>query len=170
MPELQEQFSAHTESREYWLRFFFFYGNRLNNPSSLITRESLAEIGSHNLFYIQAMDFEWWVRFTKKFSFGILEEPLVYYRRVSDPKVNVSSCSEEHDTRFYNEYMCIRHRFLMIWMTICLSAHSKIFSCIRIQKALRNFSVKRLSCCADRFSGLPGPPPRAFSAGETYGR
>ena len=111
MPELQEQFSAHTESREYWLRFFFFYGNRLNNPSSLITRESLAEIGSHNLFYIQAMDFEWWVRFTKKFSFGILEEPLVYYRRVSDPKVNVSSCSEEHDTRFYNEYMCIRHRF-----------------------------------------------------------
>ncbi len=111
LPELYQLFAAKNEPREAWLRFFFFHGNRLNNPSSLITYRSFAEIGPHNLFYIQAMDFEYWVRFTKKFSFGILEEPLVYYRRVADPQVNISSYSEVHDTRFYNEYNLIRYHF-----------------------------------------------------------
>ena len=111
LSHLHELFSAHTETREDWLRFFFFYGNRLNNPSSLVTHESMRQTGYHSLFYIQAMDFEWWVRFTKKFSFGILEEPLIKYRRLSDPEGNISSYSETHDTRFFNEYMYIRYHF-----------------------------------------------------------
>ena len=111
MPELKKLYSSSTESREYWLRFFFFYGNRLNNPSSLVTYEAFSQIGRHSLFYIQGMDFEWWVRFAKRYSFGILEESLVYYRRVSDPEVNVSSDSEMHNIRFFNEHMFIRYHF-----------------------------------------------------------
>lgn len=111
MPDLKELFSASTETREYWLRFFFFLGNRLNNPSSLVESKTLEVIGGHNLFYIQATDMEWWVRFTQHFSFGILEEPLIRYRRILDSGNSVSSVTEEHDARFYNEYMQIRYHF-----------------------------------------------------------
>lgn len=111
LPELLEQFSAHTEDRKYWLRFFFFHGNRLNNPSSLITYKSFQQTGYHSLFYIQATDFEWWVRFTKKHSFGIIEEPLIKYRRILNSEINVSSISEIHNTRFATEYMYIRYHF-----------------------------------------------------------
>ena len=58
LSDLHELFSAHTGTREDWLRFFFFYGNRLNNPSSLVTYESMRQTGYHSLFYIQAMDFD----------------------------------------------------------------------------------------------------------------
>lgn len=111
LPALKELFSSHTDTREDWLRFFFFHGNRLNNPSALFRAEALPAVGPHSLFYIQATDMEWWVRFTKKFSFGILEEPLIRYRRILDSETNISSYSETHDTRFYNEHMHIRLHF-----------------------------------------------------------
>lgn len=111
LPELKELFSSHTDTREDWLRFFFFHGNRLNNPSALFKAEALSVVGPHSLFYIQATDMEWWVRFTKKFSFGILEEPLIRYRRLLNSEANISSYSETHDTRFYNEHMHIRFHF-----------------------------------------------------------
>lgn len=106
--ELRNLYASTTDTRENWLRFFFFYGNRLNNPSSLFYAYVIKNIGPHNEFYIQATDFEWWIRFTKKYSFGIIEEPLTQYRRL--PQSN-SSSSELHDTRFYNEYMHIRYHF-----------------------------------------------------------
>lgn len=109
LADLKKYFESSTDSREEWLRFFFFYGNRLNNPSSLIESSTIPVVGDHSLFYIQAMDMEWWVRFTKKFTFGIVEEPLVKYRRILSSDANVSSPSEEHDARFYNEYMHIRY-------------------------------------------------------------
>lgn len=108
---LQALYSSSTESREYWLRFFFFIGNRLNNPSSLIRADACRAVGAHNLFYIQATDMEWWVRFTKKFSFGILEEPLIRYRRFLHSQKSISSRSAEKDTRFFNEHMYIRYHF-----------------------------------------------------------
>lgn len=106
-----ELYQASTENQEYWLRFFFFYGNRLNNPSVLMHTKALNEVGPHNLFYIQAEDFEWWVRFTKKYCFGIIEEPLTYYRRPIGDTNSISSSTELHDTRFFNEYMMIRQHF-----------------------------------------------------------
>lgn len=111
LPELRNLFAANTDTREEWLRFFFFIGNRLNNPSSLVDARVLPEIGGHNLFYIQATDLEWWVRFTLKYSFGILEEPLLKYRRILSSDNNVSIASVEHDARFYNEHMQIRYHF-----------------------------------------------------------
>lgn len=111
LPQLKELYSSSTDTREDWLRFFFFYGNRLNNPSSLVAAHTIKEIGNHNEFYIQATDFEWWVRFTKKYSFGIIQEPLTQYRRILQNDASVSSSSESHNTRFYNEYMHIRYHF-----------------------------------------------------------
>lgn len=111
MKSLRDLYSPTMKTREDWLRFFFFYGNCLNNPSSLIYSDTISEVGMHNLFYIQAQDMEWWVRFAKKYSFGIIEEPLIKYRRVLKSEKNISGYSEIHDTRFFNEYMIIRYHF-----------------------------------------------------------
>lgn len=111
LSQLKELLSANTEDQKYWLRFFFFHGNRLPNPSSMVEAETISSIGGHNLFYIQATDMEWWVRFTQKYTFGVIEEPLMKCRRILNDDKNVSSYSETHDTRFYNEQMHIRYHF-----------------------------------------------------------
>ena len=92
-----------------WLRFFFFEGNRLCNPTSLFRSELIKTIGPHSLFYIQATDMEWWVRVAKKHEIGILEEPLVQYRRCAND--SISAESEDKTARFYNELMLIRYHF-----------------------------------------------------------
>lgn len=111
LPWLRELFACSTDTQEDWLRYFFFHGNRLNNPSSLVKADTLKVVGEHSLFYIQAIDMEWWVRFTQHFSFGILEEPLVRYRRILTSDSSVSSLSERNNARFFNEYMHIRYHF-----------------------------------------------------------
>ncbi len=104
-------FSSHTDTREEWLRFFFFKGNKLVNPSSLVTTQAAKAIGKHNSFMTQAPDLDWWVRFTKKFSFGVIEEPLVKVCISDDNESGYSAADNSRKIRFYNELMQIRYRF-----------------------------------------------------------
>jgi len=104
-------FLAQTNTREYWLRFFFFNGNRLCNSSAVFTAESYRNIGLHNLFYVQATDMEWWVRFTKKYAFAVMEEPLVRVRGDFNSTGRTSTNDDASRTRFVNEFECIRLHF-----------------------------------------------------------
>ena len=104
-------FSATTGTREEWLRFFFYKGNRLINPSSLVKTKALKKIGKHNPFYIQAQDMEWWVRFTKEFSFGVIQEPLMCIRVLGNNTTSYENENDSRRTRFYNEMMQIRYHF-----------------------------------------------------------
>lgn len=129
--------SSHTDTREAWLRFFFFNGNKLVNPSSMVRTEAARAIGKHNTFMTQALDMDWWVRFTKKYSFGIIEEPLVDYC-ISDD--SVSGSKDEDDSRrirFYNELMQIRYHFFD-------DMDSELFI-----RAFRDFFVCKDSCTED---------------------
>ena len=110
-PDFYELFRSETNTREYWLRYFFFNGNRLCNPSAVFTASSAAAIGPHNLFYIQATDFEWWVRFAKKYRFAVLPEPLIRYRGNFKDENKTSSKNEQTLTRYVNELACIRMHF-----------------------------------------------------------
>lgn len=108
---LRALLAYHTDTREDWLRFFFFAGNRLIHPSSMITIRAARELKKFNPFYLQALDMDWWIRFTKKFSFGVVEEKLINFRMHGK---NASNYGEEPDSRsfrFYNEMMQIRYRF-----------------------------------------------------------
>lgn len=112
MKDILAIFDASTDTREEWLRFFFYVGNRLLNPSSVVSMKALKEIGEHNVAFVQGHDFDWWVRFTKKYSFAILEERLLKYRRyTSENSSNTSARNSQNDVRFYNEYMSIRKHF-----------------------------------------------------------
>lgn len=110
-PDYYELFRAQTHTREHWLRYFFFHGNKLCNPSAVFTSSSCKAVGPHNLFYIQATDFEWWVRFTKKYSFAVIEEPLVLYRANFSDANKTSRNTETTVTRYTNELACIRMHF-----------------------------------------------------------
>ena len=105
-------FACQTETRKAWLRFFFFKGNRLSNPSSIVSMKAAKAVGKHDRFYIQAQDMDWWVRFTKKFSFGVIEEPLTQMRmREGGNTSNYGSRADSKTYRFYNEMMQIRYHF-----------------------------------------------------------
>ena len=107
----KDLFACHTDTREEWLRYFFYHGNRLNNPSSLVKTEAARAVGAHHPFYIQGQDMQWWVRFTKRYSFGVIEEPLVKLRRKAEDQARISSTTEANSARFYNECMLIRSHF-----------------------------------------------------------
>jgi len=112
LPQIKSLFEAYTKTREEWLRIFFFEGNHLNNPSSVVAMDACRAVGSHDPAFIQGQDFNWWTRFTKRFSFCILEEPLIHYRRfLGSDRSSVSSSDEGRDTRFYNEFMHLRYHF-----------------------------------------------------------
>lgn len=110
--EILEIFNASTDTREEWLRFFFYVGNRLLNPTSIVSMKALREVGDHNVAFVQGHDFDWWVRFTKKYQFAILEEALMKYRRyASAESKNTSARNNTNDIRFYNEHMSVRRHF-----------------------------------------------------------
>lgn len=91
----------------------FTNGNRLNNPSSIVAVDAMYDVGMHDPTYVQGQDFDWWIRYTKKYSFGIIEEPLVHVRRFleTEDRANTSAKSELCDARFYNEYMQMRYEY-----------------------------------------------------------
>ncbi len=123
-------FECHTDTREEWLRYFFYKGNRLNNPSSLITTESMNKTGKHHPFYVQGQDMQWWVRFTKNYSFGVIEKPLVKIRRIRDDNLRTSSTNESNTARFYNECVLMRlHFFDDMDDDLFISAFQKDFVC-----------------------------------------
>lgn len=108
LPDLYNLYDNRQESREAWLRFFFFYGNSLIQSSLLMRREVLDHLGDFNLAYVQAHDFDYFVRAAKYYEFGFLEEPLLKYRRNTEQN---SAVNPENDLRFFNEHMSIRRHF-----------------------------------------------------------
>lgn len=112
LPQISKLFQASNRTQEEWLTHFFFIGNCLNNPSSIVETSVIPTIGLHNPLYVQGHDFDWWIRFTKHYSFGIIEEPLIYYRRfIQAEHTNTSSTSEVTETRYYNECMQMRYHY-----------------------------------------------------------
>lgn len=91
-----------------WLKYFFFSGNTLIQSTLLMKREVLQSLGGFHLAYMQAHDFDFFVRAAKRYEFIFVEEPLVKYRRTE--KQN-SACNEEKNRRFFNEHMLIRRHF-----------------------------------------------------------
>lgn len=107
--QLYKLYANRQESRSHWLKFFFFFGNSLLQGSVLMRTEVIKEVGDFNLAYVQAHDFDFWVRAAKKcFNFGFVEEPLLAYRRMRNQN---SETNPENDLRFFNEYMNIRLHF-----------------------------------------------------------
>lgn len=105
-------FETKSETQKEWLRAFFYEGNCLCHSSVLMTRELADALGEFNRAYMQAHDFDYWVRAAKRCScMHVMQERLVSLRRYREETINNSACSVEQNTRFFNEYADIRKHF-----------------------------------------------------------
>lgn len=106
--DLYTLYNSRQENREEWIRFFFFVGNSLIQSGMMMRTALMRETGDFNLAYMQAHDFDYFVRLIKRTGFCFLEEPLIGYRRAESQN---SSYHPENDRRFFNEHMSIRRHF-----------------------------------------------------------
>lgn len=106
--ELYELYDNRQKNRSEWLKFFFFYGNSLIQSSILMKTEVVERVGLFNLAYVQAHDFDFFVRAARFYEFGFVEEPLLQYRRIQSQN---SEINPDNNLRFFNEHMNIRYHF-----------------------------------------------------------
>lgn len=102
-PELYKLFCLSFDSRKEWMRFFVHEGNCLIHPSVMLRSSVIRQVGFHDIFFLQALDYEWWMRFLLKSEIQVCQEKLTYYRWDNNPEVKISSEGEKSNTRFFNE-------------------------------------------------------------------
>ena len=97
---------SHKENitRYEWLNYFYRCENCLNECSMLMEKDVFFEFGGKNQLYYQLGDLRLWYLLCTKYSFYLLEEELVQYRRHG---ANLSEPSPEVIIR------CINERYLI---------------------------------------------------------
>lgn len=71
------------QSNGEWLNHFFFKGNCLAAPTAMVRKEILQKVGGFDRRFIQAHDFDLWVRIClERKNIYVLDERLVKYRRI----------------------------------------------------------------------------------------
>lgn len=108
-----EVFNVQNRSRFEWSRHFFYKGNALCAPSSLIRRECIPEVGLLNPAFANLPDFDLWVRICLKHNIKILDQKLVRFRKMSDNS-NASSDTGENNIRIRFEYGQVLNNYLAI--------------------------------------------------------
>lgn len=111
--QIENMFNAEeNKTSEEWARFFFYYGNRLCNPSGLACTAALDSIGRlHNIAYVPGQDFETWSRLVVKYPIYIMDEKLTYYRW-EEEQGKISSLKERGVSAFENVHMMMRATYL----------------------------------------------------------
>ena len=108
--DIYNMFHTTFNTQKDWLRFFVFHGNCLSHPSAVIRRSVFEEVGYYNLAFVQAQDYELWMRIAVKYDLHVIPEELVKYRWIPDKKQNISADTEDNNTRFYNEHVMAVYR------------------------------------------------------------
>lgn len=106
-------FNAKNRSRFEWLRYFFYHGNCLCHPCSMVRRECYDEIGMLNPAFANLPDFDLWVRLCLLHEIWILDHKLIQFRRIND-ETNVSSDSNKSRVRNRFEHRHILNEYLQI--------------------------------------------------------
>ena len=106
-------FNVENKNNNKWLRHFFYNGNCLCHPSSLIRKDVYDEIGYLNPAFANLPDFDLWVRFCLKNNIYILDEKLINFRRISEDK-NASGDNINSRIRNRFEHEKILHHYLEI--------------------------------------------------------
>lgn len=109
LPEVvQGTFLQENRSRGKWFRRFFFEQNCLCHPSILIRKRVYDDIGLYDPRFRQIPDLNQWVRFLKKYSFHLIEEPLVMLRW---HQTNTSVINSSNSIRGLNELFYLYRGF-----------------------------------------------------------
>jgi glycosyltransferase involved in cell wall biosynthesis len=77
-------FEVRNRSRFEWLNHFFYKGNCLCHPCSLVRRKCYQKIGSLNPDFANIPDFDLWIRLCLHYEIAILDHKLIRFRRMAD--------------------------------------------------------------------------------------
>ena len=106
-------FNVKNRTRYEWLGHFFKSGNCLCHPCSLIRKESYEEVGLLNPAFANIPDFDLWIRLCLKYDIHILDQNLIYFRRMNEEK-NASGDNLANRVRNRFEFKQILNNYLKI--------------------------------------------------------
>jgi glycosyltransferase involved in cell wall biosynthesis len=106
-------FDVHNRPRYEWLNYFFYRGNCLCHPTSLIRRACYTEVGMFNPALASLPDFDLWIRICFKYDIAVLDRKLIRFRRINDER-NASGDTDENRVRNRFEYRQILNHYLEI--------------------------------------------------------
>jgi len=106
-------FNVSNRSRLEWLRHFFYKGNCLCHPCSLVRRECYEKIGLLNPTFANVPDFELWVRLCLHYEIQILDQKLIRFRRMTN-ELNASGDTNTGRIRNRFEYRHTLDHYLQI--------------------------------------------------------
>ena len=106
-------FDQKNRNRFQWLNHFFYNGNCICFPSTLIRKTIYKEILFENNRLAQLHDFDLWIRLCLKRNIHILNEKLVKLRIMSN-KSNASADTPENRVRSMFEFGHVLKQFLLI--------------------------------------------------------
>ncbi|MBV8071358.1 MAG: glycosyltransferase [Acidobacteriaceae bacterium] len=113
IPGPGQSWSKGNQSRESWLRLFFYKGNFLSAPTVMMRRSVLEEVGLFDHRLIQVQDFDLWIRLCLKADIYVIEEPLVRYRIRANAGNLGANTPEKTGTRLWEMSKALR-RFCAI--------------------------------------------------------
>lgn len=103
-------FIVRNKSREGWLRHFFFEGNALCHPTSMVRRRCHTAIGLYNPALAQLHDLELYIRILKRHEIHLIEEPLTAFRILENQR-NASAPRPETFVRSHWELALILDQY-----------------------------------------------------------
>lgn len=105
-------FMQRNRTQVEWLRYFWEYGNALAHMSVLVRREIYATEFFLNPSLRQLPDFDLWTRLICKYPIHVVQESLVYHRRMFGEIQNTSSETSENSRRAITENVFISYKML----------------------------------------------------------
>lgn len=96
-------FNQKNRTRGEYVRNFFEKGNYLCHPSSVVRKNVVNEIGMFDKRFRQLHDFYYWTQIVQKYTFFIIQKPLVQYRRKRIDNDSISAGSVINNIRDINE-------------------------------------------------------------------
>lgn len=109
----KDVFNVENRSRFEWLYHFFYGGNCLCHPSSLIRREVYDEVGQFNPCMANLPDFDLWVRLCLHYEIFVLDQKLINFRHFRNEE-NASGDNITNGTRVWYEARKILDHYFSI--------------------------------------------------------
>lgn len=111
-PDMMKLYETHFDNQKDCIHYFLKYGDNVCHPTALIRKDVLDEVGGFNLMYCQSADYDLWMRIIIHYPIYVLDKKLIRFRWDLDHKKQISSATEKHMVRSFNEQMLMRRQMV----------------------------------------------------------
>jgi hypothetical protein len=106
-------FDVENRTRFQWLSHFFYKGNCLCHPSSMVRREVYSRVGLLNSSLACLPDFDFWIRMCLEYDIEIIDKKLIRFRRFTN-ETNASGNTIRNQIRTRFEWRQVLNHYLKV--------------------------------------------------------